>query len=58
MAVYKADWSATLASSTKTPTASWVKYTVSFNSGSNTQLIIDLQDAGSGTSYIDDTSVL
>jgi endoglucanase len=58
MAVYKADWSATLASSTKTPTASWVKYTVTFNSGSNSQVIIDLQDAGSGTSYIDDTSVL
>ena len=26
MAIYKADWSAQVASSTKTPTASWVKY--------------------------------
>jgi endoglucanase len=58
MAVYKADWSATVAAATKTPTASWVKYTVSFNSGSNSQLIFDLQDAGSGTSYLDDASVL
>jgi len=58
MAVYKADWSAQVASSTKTPTSSWVKYTLTFNSGSNSQVIIDFQDAGSGTSYIDDTSVL
>lgn len=58
MCVYKADWSATIASATKTPTSSWVKYTVSFNSGSNTQLLFDLQDAGAGTSYIDDTEVL
>jgi hypothetical protein len=57
MAVYKADWSASIASSTKTPTASWVNYTVTFNSGSNSQVIVDLQDAGPGTSYIDDTSV-
>ena len=58
MAVYKVDWSGTVASSTKTPTSSWVKYTLTFNSGSNSQVIIDLQDAGNGTSYIDDTSVL
>jgi endoglucanase len=57
MAVYKADWSGTVASSTKTPTASWANYTVTFNSGSNSQVVIDIQDAGSGTSYIDDTSV-
>jgi hypothetical protein len=58
MAVYTTGWSSTIASSTKTPTSSWVKYTLSFNSGNNTQLIIDLQDAGSGTSYIDDAEVL
>jgi endoglucanase len=57
MAVYKADWSATVASSTKTPTSSWVKYSVTFNSGSNSQLVFDLQDAGTGTSYLDDVSV-
>ncbi len=57
MAIYKADWSATVASGTKVPTSSWVKYTVSFNSGSNSQLIFDLQDAGSGTSYLDDAAV-
>ena len=58
MAIYKADWSAQITSATKTPTSSWVKYNVTFNSGNNTQLIIDFQDAGSGTTYIDDTSVL
>lgn len=58
MAIYKADWSASIASSTKTPTSGWVKYTLSFNSGNNTQLLFDLQDAGAGTSYIDDAEVL
>lgn len=57
MAVYKADWSASIASSTKTPTGSWAKYTLTFNSGNNSQVIVDLQDAGNGTSYIDDTAV-
>ena len=58
MCIYKADWSATIASATQTPTSVWVKYTLSFNSGNNTQLLFDLQDAGAGTSYIDDAEVL
>lgn len=58
MAVYNTAWTTNLASVTKTPTSSWVKYTLSFNSGSNTQLIISMQDAGAGTSYIDDSEAL
>lgn len=57
MSVYTTGWSA-VANKTITPTGSWVKHTLTFNSGNNTQLIIDLQDAGNGTTYIDDTEVL
>jgi transglutaminase/protease-like cytokinesis protein 3 len=58
MAIYKSDWSAQIATRTVSPTSGWVLYTLTFNSGNNTQLLFDLQDASRGTSYIDDASLL
>jgi O-glycosyl hydrolase len=42
---------------TFTPNGNWTAYTMTFNSGSNSSVVIDIQDAGSGTTYIDDASV-
>jgi endoglucanase len=36
---------------------SWTEHTMTFNSGNNTQLVIAWQDAGSGTTYIDDATL-
>ncbi len=54
--VFTPSWS-NIKNSIFTPNSSWTKYSFEFNSGNNTSVIIDFQDAGNGTSYIDDVSV-
>jgi beta-glucanase (GH16 family) len=40
-----------------TPTTTWTQCSVSFNTGSNTSLIIQMQDHAAGTAYVDDLYV-
>jgi len=47
----------TIKSQQFTPSGSWTQYSMAFNSGSNTSVIICFQDAGNGTLYIDDTEL-
>jgi|GEM_PF-1588508 len=43
-----------IASTSTTANNTWTQYTLTFNSGSNTQVIISATDTASGTSYFDD----
>jgi uncharacterized protein YjdB len=47
-----------IASKTATPTGSWSQETLSFNSGSNSNIIVVFKDACSGTLYIDDAELV
>ncbi len=39
------------------PSPAWTAYSVTFNSGANTQVNVDLMDGGTGTTYLDDASL-
>ena len=50
------NWTVTVATKNCTASAGWTQCTLSFNSGSRTSLLIDLETAvnGAGTIYVDD----
>jgi Glycosyl hydrolases family 18 len=43
-----------IANRTLTATGTWTEYSLTFNSGSNTAIIISFRDSNAGTKYIDD----
>lgn len=55
--IFNSDWSTRINSKVFTPTSSWAKYTLTFNSGNRSTIALDLQDASSGTTYIDDIAI-
>ena len=54
--VWNGAWTVTVATKNCTASAGWTQCTLSFNSGSRTSLLIDLETAvnGAGTIYVDD----
>jgi hypothetical protein len=50
-------WANRLGENDVTPTSNWTIQTITFNSGSNSQILVIFQDATSGTSYIDDVQL-
>jgi hypothetical protein len=52
--ITKTDWTANLANVTSNSTNNWTKYTLQFNSGNNTSLILRFVDYLGGKHYIDD----
>ena len=56
--IFKSDWSASLGAITHIPGSAWSACQLSFNSGNNSQILVDFQDAGSGITYIDDAELI
>jgi hypothetical protein len=55
--VSEANWGPQLVQKNITPTTSWVMQSMTFNSGSNSQIMVIFQDGMGGTSYIDDVQL-
>lgn len=57
MKVFTSGWG-TIAERFANPTNAWTKYSLDFNSGSNSTILISMMDGGSGITHIDDVEIV